>query len=69
MDRHEQCQGCKVTKICLKSIITFTYDGEDYNCPCGTCLVKMTCNKYNTCEEFKWFVRIQSLKLWELAKL
>ena len=43
------CEGCKSTSCHPPEL---KYRGKTYTCPCTTCIVKVTCPKETTCEEY-----------------
>lgn len=48
----EACKGCSIESVCqLKD-----YNGIIGECPCGICLVKITCEDDNGCDEYYDFI-------------
>lgn len=52
----DHCRGCLVKCICFyKYAAGYIAKVIILNCPCNTCLVKMTCNSELGCEEYATF--------------
>ena len=56
---NKECQGCYLIKVAYPSDpCTITCQVEDLDCPCKTCLVKITCDlleRSSSCEPFQTF--------------
>jgi hypothetical protein len=52
-----ECRGCVSFGVPVKNFLHCSAPAhyEDYECPCITCLVKMTCTQYHSCNLFDMY--------------